>query len=93
VEVTANSTPRDLQTITFIFNSAKGTKIDGNATFSIDVSTQVSAWYTNPTSQQFGSRLLLTVPFTFSGSQDAIGSVTVNLKNSVGTSASVTGGR
>jgi hypothetical protein len=103
VEVVANSSPRDLKTATFAFNAAPGTTISGTTTFSVDVSSLMSGWYTSgspcpppnttalPCNQQFGSVFLLKVPFTFSGSSSAISSVTVTLTNSVGTSTAVTG--
>ncbi len=91
VEVIANSSTRDLQTATFTFAAASGTVLNGTTTFSVNVSSVMSAWYTGTTSQQYGSQFMLTVPFTFSGSASAIGSVSVTLTNSVGTSAASSG--
>jgi hypothetical protein len=91
VEVVGNSSPRDLKTATFTFNAGSGAVINGTTSFSVDVSSLMNGWYASGASQQFGSEFLLTVPFTFSGSSSAIGSVTVTLINSQGTSSPVTG--
>jgi hypothetical protein len=91
VELVANSSPRDLKTATFTFGAAAGTQISGATTFSVDVSSLLTTWFASANSQQYGSEFSLTVPFTFSGSSSAIGSVSVTLTNSVGTSTAVTG--
>jgi hypothetical protein len=91
VEVIGNSSTRDLKTAIFTFDAAANTSISGTNTFNVDVSSIMTTWYSGTTSQQYGSQFLLTVPFTFSGSSAAIGSVSVTLVNSVGTSTSVTG--
>jgi hypothetical protein len=91
VEVIGNSSTRDLKTAIFTFNAAANTSITGTNTFNVDVSSIMTAWYSGTTSQQYGSQFLLTVPFTFSGSSSAIGSVSVTLVNSVGNSTQVTG--
>ena len=83
--------PRDLKTATFTFNAASGTVINGTSAFSVDVSSLMNGWYAGSSSQQYGSLFSLTVPFTFSGSSAAIGSVTVTLTNSAGTSSPATG--
>jgi hypothetical protein len=91
VEVVANSSPRDLQTATFTFSAAPGAQLNGTTTFSVDVSSALSAWYSSTQGQGYGSAFSLTVPFTLSGDASAIGSVSVTLTNSVGTSAAVSG--
>ncbi len=92
VEVIANSSPRDLETANFTFGASSGNTINGTTSFSVDVSSAMSSWYTSSTSQQYGSRFALTVPFTFSGSSSAIGTVSVTLKNSQGTSTASSSG-
>jgi hypothetical protein len=91
VELVANSSPRDLQTASFTFNAASGTQISGSATFSVDVSSALTQWYSSSEGQSYGSAFSLQVPFSLSGNSSAIQSVTVTLTNSAGTSASATG--
>jgi hypothetical protein len=91
VELVANSTPRDVQSATFTFNAASGAQITGSTTFTVDVSSLLSGWYSSTQSQQYGSAFSLQVPFTLSGSPSAIQSVSVTLTNSAGTSSPVTG--
>jgi len=91
VELIANSSPRDLKTATFTFSSAGGAVINGTTTFTVDVTSLMSGWYSGTSSQQYGSQFMLTIPFTYSGTSSAIGSVSVTLTNSVGTSTAVSG--
>lgn len=91
VELVANSSPRDVQTATFTFNPASGAKINGGATFTVDVSALLAQWYGSAQGQSYGSAFSLQVPFTLNGNASAVGSVTVTLTNSAGTSAPVTG--
>jgi hypothetical protein len=49
-------------------------------------------WYQSTASDAFGSQFILVLPFTASqGSVDAVGSASVKLKNSQGTSPAVSG--
>jgi hypothetical protein len=91
VELVANSTPRDVQTVNFTFNAAPGAQINGSNTFSVNVASLLAQWYSGSSGQSYGSAFSLQVPFTLSGSSSAIQSVTVTLTNSAGTSAAVTG--
>jgi protocatechuate 3,4-dioxygenase beta subunit len=91
VELVANSSPRDVQNVIFTFNPAQGAQINGTNTFTVNVSSLLSQWYSSTQGQSYGSAFSLQVPFTLSGNSTAIGSVTVQLTNSAGTSNSVTG--
>lgn len=91
VELVANSSPRDLQTASFTFNAVSGAQISGSATFTIDVSSALTQWYSSSEAQSYGSAFSLQIPFSLSGNPSAIQSVTVTLTNSAGTSASATG--
>ena len=91
VEVITSSSPRDLKSATFTFNAAPNAVLSGTTSYPVDISSITNSWYSTSASQQYGSLVLITVPFTFTGSSSAIGSVTVTLTNSVGTSAAVTG--
>jgi hypothetical protein len=91
VEFVANSSPRDVQSATFTFNAASGAQINGTSSFTVNVSSLLSQWYSSTQGQGYGSAFSLQVPFTLSGSASAIQSVTVTVTNSAGTSAPVTG--
>jgi len=91
VELVASSTPRDVQSATFTFSAGSGTQLTGPTTFTVDVSSLLSQWYRSSAGQSYGSLFSLRAPFTHSGDSSAIGSVSVTLTNSVGTSAVGTG--
>jgi hypothetical protein len=57
-----------------------------------NISSVATAWFQSAASDQYGSLLMLVLPFTASaGSVDAVGSVSVVLKSAEGTSPSVSG--
>jgi hypothetical protein len=58
----------------------------------VPLSSAFSPWYGSAQSQSFGSMFQLQVPFTLTGSTNAVQSVTVTLTNSIGTSTPVSGG-
>jgi hypothetical protein len=91
VEVAASSTPRDLQSISFTFTAANGATLNGNRTFSIDLTSASAAWYNSAVGQSYGSAFSLQIPFAVTGDTTAIGSVSVTLTNSVGSSAPAMG--
>jgi hypothetical protein len=91
LELVADSTPRDLQSATFTFNAANGTQLTGPTTFTIELGSLLSQWFSSSEGQSYGSLFSLTVPFSLSGSTSAIGSVSVTLTNSVGTSIPAVG--
>jgi hypothetical protein len=90
VELVATSTTLDLKSATFTFAPAAGAQISGTSTFTADVSTLLPAWLTS-SNYQYGGAFSLSIPFTISGPASAIGSVSVTLTNSVGTSPAVSG--
>jgi hypothetical protein len=87
VVLTGYSVTRDMTTANFTFTAASGTAFSGTSTFSVPVGPEFASWFASPTGQQNGSMFLLTVPFTISGPTSVLGSVSVTLTNSVGTSA------
>lgn len=91
VVLTGYSTSREMNTATFTFTAASGTQFSGTTTFPVDVSSAFTTWYASSSSQPEGSLFLLTVPFTISGPTTVLGSVSVTLTNSIGTSAPVSG--
>lgn len=87
VVLTGYSVTRDMTTANFTFTAAAGTAFTGTTTFAVPVSTPFSAWFGSTQGQAYGSMFQLTVPFTISGPDSVLGSVSVTLTNSVGTSA------
>jgi hypothetical protein len=83
------SDTRELIQATFHFTGAAGDTINPPDII-IPATALFGTWYTNTTSQQYGSSFLYTQEFNLSSSQSAIGSVTVILTNSVGVSTSLT---
>jgi hypothetical protein len=90
VELVATSTTRELQTAQFTFNAAAGATLNGTS-FTVNVAPLLTAWFASTDGLNYGGAFSLTVPFTLSGSASAIGSVSVTLTNSVGTSAAAAG--
>jgi hypothetical protein len=90
----ASSTPRDLTSANFTFTAASGTQLNGTS-FTVSLTSTAAPWFDpgNATAVSNGGAFSLTIPFTFSGDTSAIGSVSVTLTNSVGTSAPQSGGR
>lgn len=87
VVLTGYSVTRDVTTATFSFAAAAGTAFSGTTTFAVPVGPVFTTWFDSALGQDNGSMFLLTVPFTISGPTSVLGSVSVTLTNSVGTSA------
>jgi hypothetical protein len=87
VQFDAYSTPRDLSNVTFTFQAASGAQLQGTSfSFPLDG----TSWFSSTQGQDNGGTFSVTVPFTFSGDTSALGSVTVTLSNSVGSSSPAT---
>ena len=86
VRVTGYSTPREVTQATFTFNPAPGKNLQTTTLSIANAGSAFASWFENQTSEQHGSRFLLTVPFTVQGNVTDIGSVSVTLTNSVGIS-------
>ena len=86
VEVVGFSTPREMVGAAFTFTVRSGTL--QNPSVSVDVGSPFTTYYQGTASTEFGSQFRLTVPFTVQGGA-SIGSVSVTLTNSVGTSTAV----
>lgn len=91
VVVTAYSTPRDLQNVSFSFAATSGDNLNGSSPPAISVSSVAQTYFSSASGASGGGTFVLTVPFSFSGSTNAIGTVTATVSNSVGTSTSLTG--
>jgi hypothetical protein len=94
VVLDACSTPRDLSKADLVFTAASQTQLTGPQTFTMALDGIANAWFdpANATGIANGGSFSLKIPFNFSGDVNAIGSVSVTLTNSIGTSAPV-GGR
>jgi IPT/TIG domain len=92
VSLTGYSNTRDMTTGTFQFLAAPGSTLTA-APISVNLASTFSAWYQSSASSNFGSQFTLSVPFTFTGNLSAVGSVSVTLVNSAGTSAAATATR
>jgi hypothetical protein len=87
VQFDAYSTPRDLSNVTFTFQAASGAQLQGTSfSFPLDG----TSWFSSTQGQANGGSFSVTMPFTFSGDTSALGSVTVTLSNSVGSSSPAT---
>jgi hypothetical protein len=85
VVVVGYSTTRSLSQAAFRFTPRAGSNVQ-NADVTVNVSSQFTTWYQSTDSQQFGSQFRLRIPFTVQGDINALGSVSVTLTNSAGTS-------
>jgi hypothetical protein len=56
----------------------------------VDLSALFQGWFSNPSSDQFGSQFKLTQPFNLNGGSGHVKFVSVTLTNSIGTSVLVT---
>jgi hypothetical protein len=91
VQVTAYSTPRDLASVTFSFAAAPGADLNGSSPPAVALGPMAQTYFSSANGALGGGTFVLTVPFTYSGNTKALGSATVTLSNSVGTSATATG--
>jgi len=94
VVLDASSTPRDLSGANLVFTAASGTQLSGTQTFTVSLTSVAGPWFdpANAAAVASGSAFTLTIPFIYSGDTSALGSVSVTLTNSVGTSTAVSGG-
>ncbi len=85
VIVTGYSTTREMKTATFHFIAAPGANLQAND-LTADVASLFTQWYQNSASFVTGSQFSLTLPFAVNGNLADVGSITVTLTNSSGTS-------
>jgi hypothetical protein len=91
IVVNGYTTPRTLTSARFQFVAASGTSLSGGS-HQVDVAASSAVYFESADGRYFGSTFELTQPFTFSGDRSALGSVTVTLTNSAGTSEPVSAG-
>jgi hypothetical protein len=90
------STPRDLSTANLTFTPASGATLNGAAFPPVTLTPASTNWFADTAAGRGvdnGGRFTLTIPFNYSGDTNALGTVSVTLTNSVGTSTAVSGGR
>jgi len=85
VDVTGFSNTREMVSATFTFQAASGATLQGG-TQTITVGPIFATWFSDATSDQYGSQFTFAQPFSLSGSTSGIASVSVTLTNTKGTS-------
>jgi hypothetical protein len=90
VGIAGYATSKEVTQASLQFNPAPGSSLTASA-ITVPLSAQIAAWYASASAASFGSQFTVTVPLNVSGTVTAIGSVTVTLTNSQGTSAPLTG--
>jgi hypothetical protein len=91
IHVVCISTSRDLTEVDLTFTAAPGASLR-TTSITENLTTVAAQWYQTAGSAQYGGGLMLVLPFTASqGSVDAVGSVSVALKNAQGSSESSSG--
>jgi hypothetical protein len=86
VTLVGYATSRDVTTANFTFSATSGANL-GTSQLAVAVSSIFAPWYSSATSAPYGSQFTLTQPFTVTGSNTAILSVSATLTNSVGVSS------
>jgi len=88
VRVVGYATPRQVTQATFTFTARSGANLQ-TTQISVPVDSAFTTWYGNHgASDQYGSAFTYTQPFTVTGDQNAVASVSVTLTNAEGTSSS-----
>jgi hypothetical protein len=81
------ATTREITGATVHLTPASGAQL-ATSDFTISLTSVFTAWYQDPNSAQYGSQFSLNIPFSVQNVANAVGSLTVTLANSQGTSAS-----
>jgi hypothetical protein len=89
VGIAGYATGKEVTAAALQFNPAPGSSLT-SSTVTVPLTAAINSWYGSAAAASFGSQFVVTVPLNVSGSVSAIGSVTVVLTNSSGTSAPVT---
>jgi len=92
VQLSGYATTREVTSATFAFTPAGGAQLGGTSVPPVAFDVQdPSYWFNTPTSLPTGGTFGLKVPFVYTGDPNALGSVSVFLTNSKGSSATLTG--
>ncbi len=96
VVVDATTTTRDLTSVSLTFTAASGDTLTGS-TQTVSLTSASTAWFVASGNASLGKgnvgAVSVTLTFPYTGDPTAIGTVSVTLSNSVGTSPAVSGGR
>src|SRR5450755_2186355 len=88
VVITGYSNTRELSQAVLQFAPAAGQTLQ-TTSLTVSLTSAATTWFQSGTSDQYGSQFILTLPFTVgNGAASAIGSVSVQLVNSQGSSTS-----
>jgi hypothetical protein len=94
IEVQGYSPTREITQATITFTIAAGATSGGSTTFVVPLTAPFTTWFDSDTGRNNGSRFLLQIPFTVpEGDPNQITGFSIILANSVGSSATVNGGR
>lgn len=85
VNVTGFSNTREIKSAIFHFTPAQGNTLS-NPDVTIDATTIFAAWFSNPSSDAYGSTFTYSQPFNLSADPATIQSVTITLVNAAGDS-------
>jgi hypothetical protein len=86
VTIQGYSSTRDMTSADFTFTPASGDSIS-DPQLTVDLATSFSGWYGESTSTQYGSAFTYKQNFTLSNDASTIGSISVKLTNSAGSSS------
>jgi hypothetical protein len=88
VAILGLSSTREMSQATFHFTAAAGQSLT-TTDLTVDLTSAFGGWYSSAASDRFGTTFLYTQLFTLSSDASSVGSVSVTLTNSQGTSQSV----
>jgi hypothetical protein len=89
VLVTAYSNTREVTGAVVQFTAASGQTLE-TTSVTVALTDAANTWFRAASSDQYGGQFILTLPFTVTGgAAGAVGSVSVTLTNTVGTSNSM----
>jgi hypothetical protein len=91
VDIVASSTPRDLSGAVLTFTAASGAQLTGTSFTVGSLSAPAASWFSSAGGQAGGGAFDIQIPFNYIGDPKAIGLVSVQLTNSVGSSSAVSG--
>jgi hypothetical protein len=89
----ANSTPRDVVRANVTFTPAGGGQLTGTQSYAVDLASAGTTWFPSAAGVAAGGAFSVQINFGYTGDTTALGSASVTLTNSVGTSSAVSGGR
>lgn len=87
------STPRDMSQITITLTARAGGSLNGPTTFTVPLTELFRTYFASAASLDVGSGFVLRLPITIQGDKAQLGSVSVQLSNSVGQSDTFTRNR